>query len=130
MRCFAFLLGLWGTSASAGDVVIKNCEIEDPDYGYARCDVTNGSDVAIAAVHFYIKVYTPGRAVPWFDSHEKNSGRPSKKPISGGVEPNETVSEIFGYGMLPDRAKRDEALSVEVVLKSAEDASGDFIEVE
>lgn len=80
---------------------IDNCAAETrqgfPTRMLVRCDITNTYDVAIAEISFAISSKSENRSVPWTDTINRLS-------ISGGIEPNETISELVVVESLPRRA--------------------------
>lgn len=68
-----------------------------------RCGAANVSDAAISAVTYGVTAYEPGRSIQWMGEHEIDI-RIRKEYITGGIEPDESMTFTLRFLSLPDRA--------------------------
>lgn len=120
---------IFGVSPVAAGVTIDNCQVTDRLQRFAVCEVTNETETAISAIRFGMKVYTPGRSIPWHDTYTDRPLGTYFQTISGGIEPSETVSVIYQFDHLPSNADGMELIA-EVYPLAYRDAVGDVTEME
>jgi hypothetical protein len=115
------VLLLLAAPANAGGLIVKDCAIERAATGHLSCIFTNNSTTPIAAFTSEITISEKGRTVPWITPEMEMY--PGKKPINGGLEPNETANILLRVGYLDARANL-EKLVIDVVITGAFDVNG------
>ena len=112
--------------AMAETVTAENCTFPiAKSSDLITCDFTNHTDQAVASFSYATLITQKGRAVPWVDT---NGDRPSRwlRPISGGLEPQETLNLVVTSKTIPERADLT-ALQISVTPYDAINAAGEII---
>ena len=129
LRLTALAIAL-ATPAAAEVVKVSECAYEHGD-GMARivtCELTNAGDETISRVGYGFRISEPDRTIPWAEREWEKPEGPSllRRDIAGGLEPGETITEMFRGADVPERAEIDKT-TPEIRIHDVYDAEGELI---